>query len=95
MIDSKSVLSHPVLVLLAQLAELPVEFYVYLEIEVALVAVVGLHAKVAGKFFVLFAGDVVLQVEHGLFPVSIRCLGGSGETDSLMTLRKLNLEERH
>ena len=46
-------LPHLVLVLLAHLAELTAELHVDLEVEVALVALVGLHAEVAAQLFAL------------------------------------------
>merc|ERR1711884_165482 len=88
-------LPHLVLVLLAHLAELPAELHVDLEVEVALVALVGLHAEVAAQLFALLARDVVLEVEDGLLPVRVGRLGGGGEADALVAHAELDVEERH
>ena len=53
LITPSVLLPHLVLVLLAHLTELPAELHVDLEVEVALVALVGLHAEVAAQLFAL------------------------------------------
>ncbi len=65
-----------------------------LEIEVALVPVVGPHAEEARDFFALLSRDIVLKVENSLLPVGVRRLRSSRETHALVTLGELNVEER-
>lgn len=72
-------------------AEVDVDF----EVKVSLVSVVGLHFEYAEDLLALLAGNVVVQVEDGLLPVSVRCLRGSGEADALVAFREFNVEERH
>ena len=88
-------LSHSVDVGLFEFAQFPAEVDVDLEVEVTLVAVVGLHAELPEEFLALLASDVVLQVEDGLLPVSVRRFGGRREPDSLVAFGELDVEERH
>ena len=40
-------------------------------------------------------GEVILEVEYCLFPMSVGSLGGRGEANSLVTMGELNVEERY
>ncbi len=86
-------LSHPVRVVLRHVAELAMEVDVDLEVEVALVARVGLHLKDAVDLLALLAGDVVLQVEDSLLPVRVRRLGRGREAHALVAVSELDVEE--
>lgn len=88
-------LSHAVLVLLGEAAQLPVEVDVDLEVEVALVAEVGPHPEDAKDLLALLGGDVVLQVEDGLLPVRVGSLRRCGEADPLVAFGELDVEEGH
>lgn len=88
-------LSHAVLVLLAEAAQLAVEVDVDLEVEVALVAEVGPHSEDAEDLLALLGGDVVLHVEDSLLPVRVGGLGGGGKAHPLVALGELNVEEGH
>lgn len=86
-------LSHSVLVLLSQLAELASEVDIDLEVEITLVSIVGFHPEDPVDFLSFLTRDVVLEVKDSLFPVGVRSLRGGGESDSLVTLRKLDVKE--
>ena len=88
-------LSHTVLVLLCEGAQLAPEVDVNLEVEVPLVPLVGLHSEDAKDFLSLLAGDVVFQVEDGLLPVGVGSLGGSGEANAFVAFGELDVEEGH
>ena len=88
-------LSHAVLVLLCEGAQLAPEVDVDLKVEVPLVPLVGLHSEDAENFFPLLAGDVVFQVEDGLLPVGVGSLGGSGEANAFVAFGELDVEEGH
>ena len=68
--------SHSVGVLLLQLAQFAPEVDFDLEVEVPLVAIVGLHGEHAVELLALLAGDVIFQIKHGLLPVSVGGFGG-------------------
>ena len=68
-------LSHAVLVLLAEAAQLPLEVNANPDVQVSTVANVWHHPEKATNFFVLLGGDGVLQVEECLFPVSVSGIG--------------------
>ena len=71
------------------------EIYSNLNIQVPHISLIGGESEDPGEFLPLGAGQVVLQVEHGLLPVSVRGLGGRGEANPLVTVRELDIEERH
>ena len=54
---------------------------------------VGLQPEHAIDLLPLGAGEVFLQVEHGLFPVSVGGLGCCGEPNSLVAVSELHVEE--
>lgn len=88
-------LPHPVLVGLGHLTQFTVKVDGNVKVHVPLVSVVGGHGKGALDLLALLARYVVLQVEHSLFPVSVGGLGSRGETDPLVAVGELNVEERH
>ncbi len=87
--------SHAVFVLLADLTQLSLEIDVDFKVQIALVAVVGLHAKDAVHFLVFVAGNVVFQIEDSLLPVSVGGLGSGGKSHALVAFRKFHLEKSH
>jgi len=64
-------LPHPVGVGLTYRAQLTIEVNFDLEIEVTDVARVWLHAEDTSHFITLLAGEIVVQVEYCLLPVSV------------------------
>jgi len=77
------------------LTQFTVEFNLDVEVHVPVVPLVGDHLEGSLHLLTLLAGQVVVQVEHSLLPVSVGCLWGCGETNSLVTVGKLNVEESH
>ena len=61
----------PVGVVFVDGAEFPVEIDLDLEVEIPDVPLVGLHGEDSGHLVSLLAGEVVVQVEHGLLPVGV------------------------
>lgn len=90
-----SLLSHAVLVLLCEGAQLAPEVHVDFKVEVPLVPLVGLHSEDAEQLLALLAGDVVLQVEDRLLPVGVGSLRRGGEANALVAFGELNVEEGH
>jgi hypothetical protein len=88
-------LSHSVLVVLVYCAQLAAEVDLDTEVHVPLVPVVGDHLEGASDLLTLLAGQVVIQVEHSLLPVSVWSFRGCGESNSLVAVSKLNVEESH
>lgn len=88
-------LPHPVLVLLRHFAQLTAEIDVDFEVHVTLVSFVWLHPEHPVDFLSFLGRDCVLHVENSLFPVRVGSLGCCGETDSLVTLGELDVEERY
>ena len=70
-------LSHPILVLLIELTQLPIELDIDFEIQIALIPGVWLHPEVSVDLLASLARDVILQIEDGLFPVGVGRFGGS------------------
>ena len=66
-----------------------------LKVEVTNIASVWLHAELPVDLVALADLDLLIQVEHGLLPVGVGSLGGSGEANPLVTVRELDIEERH
>ena len=64
-----------------------------LNIQVPSVPWIGSQLEDALNLFSLGAGEVILQVEDCLFPMSVRSLWCGGEANSLVTMSKLNGEE--
>ena len=56
---------------------------------------VWLHPEHPVDFLSFFGGDRLLHVEDSLLPVRVGGLGGCGETDPLVTLGELDVEESH
>lgn len=83
------------MVRLAHLAEFPFEVDLNHEVEIPRVPRVGPHRERPAYLLALFNRHVVLEIEHGLFPVSIRGFRGRAETDPLVALGKLHVEESY
>ena len=66
-----------------------------LNIQVPHIPLVGRETEDSREFLPLGAGEVVLQVEHGLLPVGVGSLGSRGEPNPLVTVRELDIEEGH
>ena len=56
---------------------------------------VWLHPEHPVDFLSFFGGDRLLHVEDSLLPVRVGGLGCCGETDPLVTLGELDVEESH
>ena len=69
--------------------------YCDLNIEISDIPLVGGETEDPSDLLPLGAGEVVLQVEHGLLPVGVGRLGGRGEPNPLVTVRELDIEEGH
>ena len=69
---------HLVLDELAHLAQLPLELDFDLEVQITDVPFVGLAEEGSLELFALFDGEIVIEVKHRLFPVSVRTFGGCG-----------------
>jgi len=89
------VLTHLVRIVFVDRTEFTLELDLDLEIEIPLVSRVGDHLEVTGHLFALLGGDVVLEVEHGLFPVGVGRFGRRGEAHALVAFRELDVEEGH
>lgn len=72
--------------------ELPFELDGHCEVEISVVPLIGLHYELANNFFARLDGEVIIEVEYSLFPVSVPGLGGSGEASALVALCELDIE---
>lgn len=66
-----------------------------LDVEIAAVLLVGPVVQGALDLLALLDGKDVLQVEHGLLPVSVLCVRASGEADGLVAGAEVNVEPGH
>ena len=71
------------------------EIYSNLNIQVPHISLIGGESEDPREFLPLGAGQVVLQVEHGLLPVGVGSLGCRGEANPLVAVGELDIEERH
>ena len=71
------------------------KIYSNLDIQVPHIPLIGGEPEDPREFLPLGAGEVVLQVEHGLLPVGVGSLGSRGEANSLVAVRELNVEESY
>ena len=69
------------------------EVYCNFNIEVPDIPLVGLETEHSRELLPLGAGEIVLQVEHRLFPVSVRSLWGCGEANPLVAVGELNVKK--
>ena len=95
-------LAHGVTVLLFQgkfsffqLTHVALEADFDLDVQVTLVAGVGLHGEVAVDTVALFGRDAVLQIEDCLFPVRVLVCGSSAKEHSLVALGEVHAEEAY
>lgn len=88
-------LTHPVVVLFLQSAQFAFEVDLDGEVEVAVVALVRLHGETAVDLLVPLDSQIVVQVEHHLLPVSVRCFRRGAEPYPLVTPGELDSEESH
>lgn len=63
-----------------------------LDVQVALVLVVGLVLQETLDLFALLDGKNFAEVEDSLFPVSVLCMRASGESDGLVAGGKVDIE---
>ena len=89
----KLCLSHFVLIVLDNLAELSLEVDTDLQVQVPDIPRVWLELEDALYLLALGAREVVLKIEDGLLPVGVGSLGCRGEADSLVTMSELNGKE--
>ena len=88
-------LSHFILVMLHNLTQFSLKVDINLNVQVSDVPGVGLESEHAEDLLPLGAGEVVLQVEHGLLPVGVRSVWGRGESNSFVTVSEFNVEKCH
>ena len=69
-----------------------VELVVDGDVEVTVVLLGGLVLEHAGDGLALLDGQDVLEVEDGLLPVGVLCVGAGGELDGLVAAGKLDIE---
>lgn len=69
-----------------------VELVVDGDVEVTVVLLGGLVLEHAGDGLALLDGQDVLEVEDGLLPVGVLCVGAGGELDGLVAAGKLDVE---
>jgi len=70
------------------------EFKRDLEIKVPVVPFIGLHRELSDDLLAIFDGEVLVEVEDCLLPVSVASLWGGGEACPLVAFGELNVEER-
>merc|ERR550539_64003 len=87
--------SHFIFVLLLHLTEFALEINSDLDIQVPHVPLIGRETEDSRELLALGAGEVVLQVEHGLLPVGVGSLRGRGEANPLVAVGELDIEEGH
>lgn len=63
-----------------------------LDVEIALVLIVGLVLKDALDLLALLDGEDVLEVEYGLLPVGVLGVRAGGEADGLVTGGEIDIE---
>ena len=71
------------------------EVNINFDVEIPDIPGVGLQPEHAVDLLPLGAGEVVLQVEYGLLPVSVGGLGGGGEAHPLVAVSELHVEESY
>jgi hypothetical protein len=69
-----------------------VELVVDGDVEITVVLLGGLVLEHTGDGLTLLDGQDVLEVEDGLLPVGVLCVGPSGELDGLVAAGKLDIE---
>ena len=77
------------------LTQFSLEVHVNLNVQVSHVPGVGLESEHSEDLLPLGAGEVVLQVEHRLFPVGVRSIWRGGESNSFVTMSELYVEICH
>merc|ERR1719436_190758 len=87
--------SHFIFIVLVDLTQFALEIYSDLNIQVPHVSLIGRETEDSRELLALGAGQIVLQVEHGLLPVGVGRLGGRGEANPLVTVGELDIEEGH
>lgn len=92
--DVKVRLAHDVGALALGLTTLLVglERILNLDVQISSVAVVGLAEKSTVELLASLDGQVVVEVEDGLLPVSVLCVGAGAELDGLVAGGELNVE---
>jgi len=63
-----------------------------LDVQISSVAVVGLAEKSSVELLAGLDGEVVVEVEDGLLPVGVLCVGAGAELDGLVAGGELNVE---
>ena len=93
--ETKSLrLAHDIGALALGLATLLVglESVLDLDVQVSSVSVVGLAEKSAVELLASLDGEVVVEVEDGLLPMRVLCVGAGRELDGLVAGREFNVE---
>lgn len=85
-------LAHLVVVALLTRRELPLKLHGHVEIKVPVVPLVGLHCELADDLFARLDGEIIVQIKHCLFPVSVSRLRGCGEACALVAFGELDIE---
>jgi hypothetical protein len=88
-------LTHPVSVLFGQRAQFALEADFDIKIQISVVACIGLHGEHPENLFVPFDRQIIIQVKHGLLPVSVRRVWRRAESHALVAFREFNSEKCH
>jgi len=86
-------LMHLVFDIFVHFRELASEVEVNVEVKISLIPFVGARSERSVQFFALLHGQVIVEVEHRLFPVSVGTFWTGGEPDAFVAVGKFDVEE--
>merc|ERR1739838_357561 len=89
------ILMHFVLDVFVHFRELAFEVEMDVEIEISLVPIIGSGGKCSVQFLSFLHGQVVVEVEDRLLPVSVRTFWAGGKSNSLVAVSELDVKETH
>lgn len=88
-------LMHFVLDVFVDLGQFAFEVQVDVEVKIPLVSFVRTRSESAVQFFSFLHGEVVVEVEDRLLPMSVRTFGAGREPDSFVAVGEFDIEETH